>query len=569
MIGSAERDSFSFLPMPTIAELILARADDDRPALCFEDQRWSWREYVRACVARAHLLLELRAAGPFHVGVLLDNVPEYPMLLGAAALAGAAVVGVNPTRRGAELERDIRHSDAQILVTEERHAPALAGLALPIEPGRRFQIESKAWREALRRHEGKPAPSVSVDPRAPYLLIFTSGTTGHPKAAICSQARLAGVATVAKDLPQIALRPEDVTYLAMPLFHSNALMVGWATSVAAGAAMALRRKFSASGFLPDLRRHGCSYMPYVGKPLSYVLATPERPDDADNPLRRCFGNEGTPRDIGLFEKRFACSVTDNYGSTEGGISISHTPDTPANALGVGMLGTRILDPATGKERSPARFDEHGRLQNPEEAIGEIANLQTAANFEGYWNNPEANEERTRSGIYWSGDLGYRDEKGFFYFAGRNYDWLRVDGENFAAAPLEAVLIRHPEVLLVAVYAVPSPSVGDDVMAALLPREASRFDGEGLRDFLAAQPDLGTKWAPRYVRVARELPVTPTNKILKRVLRAQLWECADPVWLRGPDHAYRLMTDADREAIRRDFAARGRSEVLDLERARGD
>jgi fatty-acyl-CoA synthase len=555
--------------MPTVAELLLARADDERTALLFEDRRWSWREYVLACIARAHLLLELRGAGPFHVGVLLDNVPEYPMLLGAAALAGAAVVGINPTRRGAELERDIRHSDAQILVSEEKHANALAGLELPIAPRRRFEIESEAWREAQQRHAGKAAPTVAIDPRAPYLLIFTSGTTGHPKAAICSQARLAGVATVAKDLPQIALRHDDVTYLAMPLFHSNALMVGWATSVAAGAAMALRRKFSASGFLPDLRRHGCTYMPYVGKPLSYVLATPEGPDDADNPLSRCFGNEGTPRDVSLFEKRFGCSVTDNYGSTEGGISIAHTPDTPANALGVGMPGTLILDPATGEERARALFDEHGRLRNSEEAIGEIANVQTAASFEGYWKNPEADEERTRSGIYWSGDLGYRDAQGIFYFAGRNYDWLRVDGENFAAAPIEAVLMRHPQVLLAAVYAVPCPSVGDDVMAAVLPREGARFDGAGLRDFLAAQPDLGTKWAPRYLRVARELPVTPTNKILKRVLRAQLWECADPVWLRGPDGGYRPMTASDGAAIRRDFAARGRSALLDLERGRGE
>lgn len=554
--------------MPTIAELILARADDDRPALLFEDRRWSWREYVRACAARALLLLELRADGPFHVGVLLDNVPEYPMLLGAAALAGAALVGINPTRRGAELERDVRHCDVQILVTEERHALGLAGLDLGVPSGRRFEVESEAWRLALRRHEGRPAPRVAIDPRAAYLLTFTSGTTGHPKAAICSQARLAGVAVVAKDLPQIALRPDDVTYLAMPLFHSNALMVGWAASVAAGAAMALRRKFSASGFLSDVRRHGCTYMPYVGKPLSYVLATPERPDDADNPLRRCFGNEGTPRDIGLFEKRFACTVTDNYGSTEGGIAISRTPETPPNALGVGMPGTLVLDPATGEECPRARFDPHGRLLDAERAIGEIANVQTASAFEGYWKNPEADEERTRNGIYWSGDLGYRDEQGFFYFAGRNYDWLRVDGENFAAAPVEAILNRHPKVLLAAVYAVPSASVGDDVMAALLPRDAASFDGAGLRDFLAAQPDLGTKWAPRYVRVARELPVTPTNKILKRVLRAQLWECEDPVWLRGPDGAYRPMTAADRDAIRQEFAARGRSDVLDLERGRG-
>ena len=82
-------------------------------------------------------------------------------------------------------------------------------------------------------------------------------------------------------------------------------------------------------------------------------------------------------------------------------------------------------------------------------VGEIANLTTASSFEGYWNNPEANEERTHDGIYWSGDLGYRDADGWFYFAGRNYDWLRVDGENFAAGPIETILCRHPQVALVA------------------------------------------------------------------------------------------------------------------------
>ena len=116
----------------------------------------------------------------------------------------------------------------------------------------------------------------------------------------------------------------------MPLFHSNAVMAGWAPAVAAGASIALRRKFSASQFIPDVRRYGATYANYVGKPLSYILATPPRPDDADNPLRIVYGNEGAPRDIDRFAQRFGVTVVDGFGSTEGGVP-SPAPPTPRRA----------------------------------------------------------------------------------------------------------------------------------------------------------------------------------------------------------------------------------------------
>jgi fatty-acyl-CoA synthase len=200
--------------------------------------------------------------------------------------------------------------------------------------------------------------------------------------------------------------------------------------------------------------------------------------------------------------------------------------------------------------------------NPDEAIGEIANRQTAATFEGYYNNEEANLERTRGRIFWSGDLGYRDEQGFIYFAGRNLDWLRVDGENFAAAPVERILTRSRDVSLAAVYGVPDPEVGDQVMAALVLEPGAAFDPQGFAEFLAAQPDLGTKWAPRFVRVARALPTTETNKILKRQLRREHWECRDPVWIREESGAFRPLTEADAAALRRRFAERGRASALE-------
>jgi fatty-acyl-CoA synthase len=253
-------------------------------------------------------------------------------------------------------------------------------------------------------------------------------------------------------------------------------------------------------------------------------------------------------------------VIDSYGSTEGGIAISRTADMPAGALGVAPPGTLILDPETKKECPRAVFAADGRLANAQESIGEIASTESAKSFEGYWRNEEANVERTREGIYWSGDLGYRDAAGFFYFAGRNMDWLRVDGENFAAGPIERILTRHPDVALAAVYAVPNADVGDDCMAALILRPGTRFDGPGFAAFLEGQRDLGTKMAPRYVRIAEALPSTETNKILKRVLRDERWECADPIWLRD-GASYRPFEESDRRAVAAAFAARGRSNVL--------
>jgi fatty-acyl-CoA synthase len=547
--------------MPTIRELLQARADDPGTALRFEDQSWSYAEYVKACAQRAAYLWENRREGPLHVGVLLDNVPEFAMWLGAGALAGAVIVGINPTRRGAELARDVAHTQCQLLVTDSSYRTALEEVELEIAADRLLDTDSASYQEALRAHLGAPLPEVEITDATLFLLIFTSGTSGAPKACLCSQGRLATIAPILARMQQLTER--DVCYLAMPMFHSNALMAGWAPAISAGATCVLRRKFSASGFLPDLRRYGVTYFNYVGKPLAYILATPERPDDHENTLARAFGNEATDRDIERFQRRFGCRVTDAFGSTEGVINVTRTPDMPPGALGRAPEGVRVLDPQTGRECPPAKFDAEHRLLNPEEAIGELANALGGVGFEGYWRNPEADSARLRDGIYWSGDLAYRDEEGFFYFAGRDSDWLRVDGENFSAAPVERILTRFPGVALAAVYPVPDVIVGDQVMAALQLLPGASFDAESFGSFLENQSDLGTKWAPRFVRICEELPLTATNKILKRTLRSQRWECGDPVWWR-PEKGdpFRRLTRSDVGEIAASFATRGRSSALE-------
>ncbi|HVU72998.1 MAG TPA: long-chain-fatty-acid--CoA ligase [Mycobacteriales bacterium] len=527
-----------------MAELLLAHADADRPAMLFEDQRWTWPEYVAGCAQRAALLADRLPAGAHpHVGVLLDNTPEYAMWLGAAILSGTTVVGINQTRRGDELARDVRHADCAMLVTDSALAPLTAGLDLGVATGQVHVSDSPEYAELLAPYAGAPVPRQDIDPAALLLLLFTSGTSGTPKAVRCTQGRLAGISLAVTQM--FALTQDDVCYIAMPMFHSNALMAGWGPSVAAGATAALRRKFSASGFLADVRRFGATYANYVGKPLSYVLATPEQPDDADNPLRRVFGNEGATEDLARFERRFGCVVTDGYGSTEGGASVRRVPDMPAGAFGVLTDGLSVRDQDTGAVCPRAVFDDNGRLLNGDEAVGELVNEQGGAAFEGYWKDEDATAARVREGAYWTGDLVYADADGFLWFAGRTDDWLRVDGENIAAAPIERLLVRHPDVMLAAAYAVPDPVAGDQLMVALWLHDGAAFDPDEFATFLTAQPDLATTWVPRFVRVG-ELPMTPTGKVLKRQLRTERWETED-VWWRPAKDPHFIPLPADERA----------------------
>jgi fatty-acyl-CoA synthase len=331
---------------------------------------------------------------------------------------------------------------------------------------------------------------------------------------------------------RFGLTPDDVCYAAMPLFHSNAVLAGFAPALCSGATLAVARKFSASRFLADVRAFGATYMNYVGKPLAYVLATEPRPDDADNPLRFAFGNEASERDIEEFARRFGCHVVDAFGSTETAIIVNRTEDTPRGSIGQPWDGVAVYDRATRTECPRAIFDEHGAVTNLDEAVGELVNTQGAGFFGGYYNDENATAERLDGGMYWSGDLAYRDNAGFVYLAGRTADWLRVDGENLAAAPIETILLRHPALSQAVVYGVPDPQVGDQLMAALVLRDEAALSPSDLEAFLAAQPDLSPKAWPRYVRIAGSLPSTATNKVLKRELVRQGTETTDELWVRG-------------------------------------
>ena len=528
------------------AELFLRNRASTAVAAHFEDRSYTYQELATESLRRAALWESIRdPALPPHIGVLLDNTAEYLFWLGAAAISRSVIVGINATYRGAELARLVDHCDCQALVTSDAYDHLLASAPSRVSDDRVLRTDEADYAARL----GAVDADRSWEPATPedlFLLIFTSGSTGFPKAVRCTQGRFARTGTHVAGIA--ALAPESVVYAPLPFFHSSALFTGFAGALSASGAIGSRARFSASRTMPDIRRMGATMLTYTGKVLSYILAVPPAPDDATSSLRIAVGNEASESDIREFAQRFDCEVRDSYGSTEGMIVIRRDASMPQGSIGRGDDHVKVYDADTGRQCPPARFDAHGRVLNLDQAVGEIVNTQPGVTFEGYYRNEAARAAKTRDGIYWSGDLAYCDADGWFYFAGRSNEWLRVDGENFAAGPVEQIVLRHPQVRSAAVYAVPDDPVGDRVMVALEVDDSDAFELAEFDEFLARQRDLGPKWLPSFVRVTTELPKLASMKVDKTRLRRDGWRAAAVSWRPARGEQLRSMTSTDRESL---------------------
>ena len=523
----------------TVSALVRARADDDNVALVCGQQSWTWREVVAEAATRAAWLRATLAPDrPPHVGLLLPTVPEYVFQIFGAALAGACIVGVNATRRGAELARDIEHTACQLVISDATYGD------LVDDPVR---VEDAPWAV----FDGASLPDTDPPPSSLLFLLFTSGSTSAPKAVKCSQGRLAGVAA------GMGFGPKAVLYCPLTLAHGNALNATLFPALSAGCRLVLRDRFSAGAWLDDVRSNNVTFTSTVGRALGYILATPPTEHDRDHRLKVVLAPEASPRDTAEFRERFGVTVVSGYGSSEGGIAL--LPAGKPGSLGLAPAGADIaVVNESGVECESAQFDSDGKMSNATAAIGELVRRDAAGGFEGYWNNTDAQSDRLRGGWFWSGDLAYRDDDGVFWFAGRMGDWLRVDSENFAISPVERILGRFHDAVAVAVIGVPDPLAGDQILVAMELRPGRCFDPDAFAAFLDAQSDLGTKWAPRFVRVMPAIPVVGQDKIDKKPLRREAWLGEDPVWWRpARSSAYVPMTDADRDRLRDEFLAHGR------------
>lgn len=563
-------------PSPTMGAALRARAAEwgDRVFLRCEDATWTFAEAYREACRFANLFLRLREpARPLHVGLLMDNLPAFVFAELGCALAGATLVGLNPTRTGGFLARDVTYCDCQIVVVEDRYADQLRA-ALETDPTCRVTAlvtgaaeppPAPTWLQLADqlRTVSTEDPQIAVESSDLLMIIFTSGTTKAPKGVLNSHGRLMLLGWGAS-VHMCQFQPDDCVYCAMPLFHANAQILALIPALSAGGCIALARRFSKTSFLKDIRRYHATLFNYVGSPFAYIMDTPVCADDADNPLRLAYGNEAPRQYIEAFSRRFGCEVIDGYGASEVGVGFARDKTDPPRSLGR-AAGVKILN-EQGQECPPARFDAHGRLLNADEVVGEIVNTGGAFLFEGYYKDEESTRQRTRNGWFYTGDLGYTDTDGFVYFAGRDAEWLRVGGENFLGRPIEDILVRFPNVSLASVYAVPDPEAGDQVMVTLQLQSDAAFDPAAFAAFIDSQPDLAPRWRPTFVRVAHEVATTQTNKVLKRLLRREKFlvdRVADPVyWRPRGSGEFRRFTAPDLEELRARFERAGHTDRLE-------
>ena len=410
--------------------------------LLFEDRSWTWAEVVARVRGAGRPLLPATCAptGPFHVGVLLDNVPEYVFLLGGAALAGATVVGINPTRRGEELAHDIRHTDCGLVVTEAAHAPLLDGLDLGIDADRAVvdgdRLPEPARRARRRRPHSEPGraarPGDAV--RAHLHVGFDRRAEGRARTRRAGSPRMGRAHAVRRPTTSCTARCRCST------------ATRWRRTscprCTSGATIALRRRFSASEFLADLRHVGATYFNTVGRAL-VVRARDAAAARRPRPPRQVRARAGV---VGRRQRRVPRTVRhparrrlrlerrrDHHHAR------SATPSRARSACprtgATSPSSTRR--PATSARRRVRRARpaaERRRTRSARSCGATRASCSRATTT-----TPRPTAERNRNGWYWSGDLGYRDDDGVFYFAGRTADWIRVDGENFAAAPIERII----------------------------------------------------------------------------------------------------------------------------------
>lgn len=499
----------------TLAGLLQAQAEafGDQPFLRFEDRIVSFRDLNRQVNRAANGLAALGVKSGVGVSIMMPNSPEWLFVYFATQKLGAYAVPVNIALKGDGLRHVIDHSDTSVLVCHPDYADAIQAVGNSL-PMLRATVVNAAeapagWQRPAGWHTlgeimdaSDENPRAEIDAEAISGLLYTSGTTGAPKGVVSryKATNIEGIRLLGG-----MLQADDVLYTCLPLFHANALFLTTVRALAMGLPMVLARRFSASRFWDEMRRYGVTTFNALGAMIPILMKQPERPNDADNPVRIVFSAACPASVWAEFEKRFAVRIIEGYAAVDGaGFAIVNFGNAPKGSIGKPMTPVRIVDD-DGKE-VPAG--------EPGELLFQVDDA-TRRKVE-YYKNEEASNAKIRDGWLYTGDLVYADADGSLYFVDRKSDSLRRRGENISSWEVEREINSHPAVLESAVFGVPSELGEDEVMAVVVLKEGERLTPEELVRYVEER--IAKFMVPRYVEFRDGLPKTETHRIQKGSLK---------------------------------------------------
>jgi len=513
--ATAWNDPRVFSPDVCVLRNILDRNAAEAPDKVFvrfdDGTEWTYAQ-TRAKVRRAAAALQrMGIAQDDHVLTWLPNSPDALRIWFAINYIGAVYVPMNVAWRGQVLENAVRVSAARFLISHADLADRILDIdrcalteILLIGPGSRnkplpgFTHHDVAELALQAEPEPPPRPIMPWDNQ---MIIYTSGTTGPSKGVLCSYMHCGSCA-----LAFPPLTGEDRNLVNLPLFHMSGTGAVY-RMLAKGGSIALVEAFETRTFWDTVRRTQATYLTLLGAMVPFLLKEAPGPRDRDHTLRNV---AIVPLADGFeeFGKRFGVDVYTVFNMTETSWPII----SGRNPATLGTCGR----PRPGVS---ARVVDDNDIEVETGKVGELV-LRTDAPWamsHGYYGNPEATARTWRNGWFHTGDAFRRNEKGEFFFVDRIKDAIRRRGENISSFEVEAAINGHPDVREVAVVGVPSEFGEDEVLAVVAPVEGRLIDCIALLDWL--QPRLAHFMIPRYIRVVRALPKTPTQKVQKHLLRA--------------------------------------------------
>jgi long-chain acyl-CoA synthetase len=478
------------------------RAHGDRAAVRVDDAVMTYRELDEASARVAGLLHERGLKPGDRVGIMMPNVAEVPVVYYGVLRAGGIVVPMNPLLKAREVAYYLGDSGAGLIFAWHAFADQARGGAEQAEADS-IVVAGDSFPGLL----ASAAPDYQVadkDDEDTAVILYTSGTTGHPKGAELTHGNLISNTEVsATDIAHAG--PDDVIFGGLPLFHVFGQTVALNVAVRSGACLTLLPRFDAGHALRIISGHRVTIFEAVPTMYVALLHAPDRADYDTSSLRLCVsGGAALPVEVLRgFEEAFGVPVLEGYGLSETSpvASFNH----PHRERKPGSIGTPIRD----VRMRVVDGEDH---EVPQGEVGEIV-ISGPNVMKGYWQRPEATADAIRDGWFHTGDLARVDSDGYFYIVDRKKDLIIRGGYNVYPREIEEVLYEHPAVAEAAVIGLPHPSLGEEVGAAVALKPGAAITPEELRDYVKGQ--VAAYKYPRHVWIADSLPKGPTGKIQKR------------------------------------------------------